>query len=232
MPIIRDIELTLTVAQTLRRQCLGKQNAKFQPGMQAKLQGLLDNVHKDHLLEPAIIYELHPILNIISGRIYLSGGVSIRSSFIASHFPSAKELAVLVCTIGPGLEARVAEFFQQDAPLLGLFLDGIGNAALDLLSEKTCQIINKESLLRGYQSSSPLSPGMPGLSILEQKKLLKLIPANEIGVKLTAGGTMVPRKSLSMIICIGYDMAQWTKDELCGRCPLRKTCQYKVQAAS
>ena len=232
MPIIRNIELTLTVAQTLHRQGLEKRNSKLQPGTEAKLQELLNTVYNDHLLKPAIIYELHPVLNIAKDRIYISENSSIRSSFITSHFPSAKELAIAVCTIGPRLEARAAQFFQNGVPLSGLYLDGIGNTALDLLSEKTCQIIQQEASSWDYQSSSPLSPGMPGLSIFEQKKLFQLIPANEIGVKLTSGGVMSPRKSLSMIMCIGYDMTRWTKAELCGRCPLKKTCNYRVHAAS
>jgi len=41
-----------------------------------------------------------------------------------------------------------------------------------------------EASSRGYQSSNPLNPGMPGFPISEQWQMLELVPAEEIGVSL------------------------------------------------
>jgi len=89
-------------------------------------------------------------------------------------------------------------------------------------------LITAEASSRGYQASSPISPGMPGLSITEQWQLLKMVPAQKIGVSLTSSGTMVPRKSASMVIGIGPQMKTWTRAEVCGRCSLAKTCPYRI----
>jgi len=88
--------------------------------------------------------------------------------------------------------------------------------------------VRREALSRGYQASSPLSPGMPGFSISEQWQLFKLVPAEEIGVSLNPSGMMVPRKSTSMVIGVGMKMPTWTQAEVCDRCSLKRTCPYKV----
>ncbi len=233
MPIHKDIELSLTAAQTIRRQGFGKQNVNTQPSILNKLQELLDTIYRNHLLEPAIIYELFPVISQFNDQLSLKrSNISIHSPYIASQFPSIREIAVAVCTIGTKLEQWVAQLFREDTPLNGLYVDGIGNAALDILSEKVCHLVHDEAASRGYQSSSPLSPGMPGLSISEQVKLFELVSADKIGIKLTPAGVMAPRKSLSMIICIGNEIKQWAKSEMCRRCPLKQSCHYKIEETS
>jgi hypothetical protein len=109
-----------------------------------------------------------------------------------------------------------------------MILDGIGSAAVDSLVPEVLRIIVSEVSPRGYEISSPVNPGMPGFPLTEQWNLLGLVNANEIGVRLTASGVLVPRKSVSMVIGIGPKMIRWTQAEVCARCSLRKTCHYKV----
>jgi hypothetical protein len=68
------------------------------------------------------------------------------------------------------------------------------------------------------------------LPLTEQWNLFGLVNTQEIGVSLTSSGIMVPRKSVSMVIGIGPQMATWTQVEVCARCSLRKTCPYRIQA--
>ncbi len=227
MPIVRNIKLTLDMKQVLRRQGMMR-NSKPQPQIMSILHELLDNVNKWHLLQPSVAYKIHTITDMNQDRIYLSGNKLLIGSFIPSILPSAKELAALVCTIGPKLEEKAAQLFHQNEQLRGLLLDGIGSAAVDSLAEEACQIIDRNALSRGYQASSPISPGMPGLSISEQQHLFELVPAEEIGVHLTSAQVMVPRKSISMVIGIGQEMVTWTKAEVCKRCKLKTNCRYKV----
>ena len=166
------------------------------------------------------------------GRAYLSENKSLLSPFLISTLPSAKELAVIVCTIGPKLEEKAAQFFRHDEPLRALLLDGIGSAAVDSLSEEACRILAQKAATRGYQTSSPISPGMFGLPISEQQHLFELLPAEEIGVCLTSAQIMVPCKSVSMVIGIGPKMATWTKAEVCRHCKLKKNCRHKVHASA
>ena len=144
------------------------------------------------------------------------------------------EPAVLVCTIGGKLEEKVVDYFDKSKPLPGLLLDGIGSASTDALTQEVCRLTRHGASLRGYQTSSPLSPGGPGgpggpgFPPSEQWQLFKLVPAEEIGVRLTSTGFMVSRKSTSMVIGIGPQMTTWTEAEACARCNLSKTCRYRI----
>ena len=161
-------------------------------------------------------------------QLSLKGKGVVHGPLLPSLLPEAKELAAVVCTIGPKLEKQVANYFNRDEPLRGLLLDGIGSAAVDSLTEEVCKFMTAEASSRGYQASSPISPGMPGLPITEQWQLLKMVPAEKIGVSLTSSGTMVPRKSASMVIGIGPQMKTWTRAEVCGHCSLGESCAYRI----
>jgi hypothetical protein len=110
----------------------------------------------------------------------------------------------------------------------GTILDGIGSAAVDKLVSEVLRLIATEVSSRGYEISSPVNPGMPGFPLTEQWNMLELVKADEIGVRLTASGVLVPRKSTSMVIGIGPQMRRWTQAEVCARCTLRETCHYKL----
>jgi hypothetical protein len=181
-------------------------------------------------LEPAIAYEIHSITEMRHDQLCLEGNAALHSPLLPSVLREAKELVVVVCTIGPRLEEEVTECFNKKEPLRGLLLDGIGSAAVDSLTQEVCKLMMREASSRGYQASSPLSPGMPGFPITEQWQMLNLVPAGEIGVSLTPIGMMMPRKSISMVIGMGSEMPTWTQAEVCARCNLRKTCPYKIHA--
>jgi hypothetical protein len=227
MPVIRDIPLSLKAREVLRRQGLGG-GAKVRPEIKLLIRDLLASLEKARLLEPAVAYEYYTVSSMNGSQISLEGDKAIHGPLLPAIFPEAKELAVLLCTIGPRLEKQVTDYFNQSEPLRGTLLDGIGSAAVDSLTEEVCKFIAGEASSRGYEASSPISPGMPGLPITEQWQLLKLVPAGEIGVSLTSSGIMVPRKSTSMVMGIGPHMTRWTQAEVCARCSLRETCHYKV----
>jgi len=229
MPVIRDIPLSLKTGEVLRREGFRGQ-AKVRPEIKSLILELLTSVKEAHLLETAVAYEIYSIIGMSHGQLSLKGNVVLTGSLLPSLLPEAKELAVVVCTIGPKLEKQVTEYTDRGEPLRGLLLDGIGSAAVDSLTREVCKFMMGEASSRGYEASSPISPGMPGLPITEQWQLLKMVPAREIGVGLTSSGIMVPRKSASMVMGIGPQMKRWTRAEVCAQCNLRKACPYRIVA--
>ena len=227
MPVVDNIPLTTSMEQVLRRQ--GIQDClKLQPHLMVLLRELLSTVNE--LLEPAIAYDSYSITDVRHDRLRLEDGTVLCGSLLPSLLAQARELAAVVCTIGPHLEEKVASYFGENEPLRGLVLDGIGSAAVDRLTQEACQLINREALSCGYKASSPLSPGMTGWPISEQWHLFRLVPAEQIGVHLTSSAMMVPRKSISMVIGIGPAMPTWKQAEVCDRCGLKETCPHKVHA--
>jgi hypothetical protein len=217
VPVIRDVPLSLKTGEVVRREGF-RGDSTIRPEIKSLIRELLATVKKAHLLESAIACEIYTITEL--GE----------QPLLPSVLPTAEELAVAVCTIGPGLENQASEYFKQGEPLRGMLLDGIGSAAVDSLTEEVCKFIAGEASSRGYEASSPISPGMPGLPLTEQWQLLSMVPAQDIGVSLTPTGMMVPRKSASMVIGMGPQMAKWTRAEVCARCHLKKTCPHRISA--
>lgn len=229
MPVILDIQLNLETDNLMRRQGI-REPARVRAEMKRLNGEMLAMVDSDHLLETAIAYEIHPVTEARDKRLYLEGDVALNGAKLVSVLGEAKELAVIISTIGPKLEERATEYFRQGEPLRGFLLDGIGSAAVDALYQEICILMMREASARGYQASSRLSPGSPGFPISEQWNLFKLAPGGEIGVSLNASGMMLPQKSTSMVMGLGPNMATWTQAESCARCQLNKTCLHKVAA--
>lgn len=229
MPVIRDIPLDLKIGEVLRRQGF-RGHSKIRPEIKRLISELIASVKKARLLEPAAAYEYYKVTGMSPSQISLEGDKAIQGSLIHTTFPEAKELAIVVCTIGSKLEKQVTDYSKSGETLRGMILDGIGSAAVDMLAPEVCRIIASEASSHGHHTSSPVSPGWPGLPLTEQWNLFELVNTQEIGVSLTASGIMIPRKSVSMVIGIGPRMATWTRADVCTRCSLRKTCLYRIQA--
>jgi hypothetical protein len=227
MPLIHDIRLSLKTGEVLRRQGF-KRGGKVRPEIRLLIRELLASVKKAGLLEPAIAYEHYEVRSTNGSQISLEGGKAVRGPLLPAIFPEAKELAVILITIGPKLERQVTDYSKEGAALQGMTLDGIGSAAVDRLVAEALRLIATEVSSRGYEISSPVNPGMPGFPLTEQWDLLGLVNADEIGVRLTVSGVLVPRKSTSMVIGIGPKMTRWTQAEVCARCSLKESCHYKV----
>jgi hypothetical protein len=227
MPVIHDIPLRLNIEQLLRRQGLGG-GAKVRRETKDLILELLASVRKMQLLQPAAAYEYYPVTGMNGDRVWLEGGGAIHGPLIPAMLPEAKELAVLLCTIGPGLEKQVTEYSGSGQVMKGMILDGIGSAAVDMLISQVVMSMASDVSPRGYEMSSQVCPGMPGFPLSEQWNLLRLVDADEIGVSVIGSGVLVPRKSSCMVVGIGPEMPRWTQAEVCARCSLRETCHYKV----
>lgn len=229
MPVIRDIPLSLKTKEVLRRAGI-KEHSKLRSKAETSICELLASGDEARLLEPAIAYEIYLITKVGKRQVSLEDNISLHCSLIHSVFPQAKELAAVVCTIGPELEEKVTDHFDRNESWQGMLLDAIGSVAVDSLAREAYGVIRRDASLRGHQAGSPLSPGSPGFPISEQWQMLNLVPAEEIGVSLASTAIMIPRKSVSMVIGIGPQMTTWTQAEVCARCSLSKTCPYRVQA--
>jgi hypothetical protein len=228
MPVVRDIPLKLKTGEVLRRQGLGGK-ARVRPEIDSLIKELLASLESNHLLEPAAAYECYPVTDMSGGQIALEGDKAVHGPMLPALFPKAKELAVIIVTIGPKLEKQASDYTKNGQALRGMLLDGMGSAAVDRLVPEVLKPIAAEVASRDYEVSSPVNPGMPGFPMTEQRNLLELAQANKIGVSLTQSGILVPRKSVSMVVGIGPRMTRWTQAEVCARCDLRETCPYKIE---
>lgn len=227
MPVRCHIPLKLEVGLVLRRLESGPRE-RLRPEFMTLVKELLAFVEECHLLKPAMAYRLLPFEDVFPDASRLKEIKKLRGSLASLVLPAARELALVVATIGLALEEKVSEYASRKAILKALILDGIGSAALDTLTLEALHIISGNIAPRDFKASSPLSPGMPGIPLSDQRHLFDLVPVEEIGVRLNASQLMIPQKSVSMIIGLGPDMPTWTLAEVCARCSLKNTCRHMI----
>ncbi len=220
MEYLDEFQLSLTVDDVLRGQGGDPQvirNRKpmlIQTAKRAHLEGL-------SLLHPVALIHKVNVHSHLHNRIRLEGGVSLTGPLVTAHLAGAQYVVAVVCTIGSELEKTVFHLLNTD-PLYALALDGLGNAAVELLAQQVCANIAVQEFM---QVSTPLSPGNPEWPVeVGQPQIFSLLDPARAGISLTSGGMMLPKKSMSFIVGLGLEMSQ---ANLCDVCSLKETCRYQ-----
>lgn len=155
-------------------------------------------------------------------QVLLEGGKRLTGALVARYLAGAEQVAAVVCTIGPDLERLAA---AQENLLLTLALDGLGNAAVEAVSQQVCARLGERAQAQGLEAGAPLSPGDPEWPVeVGQPQIFSLLGSNPAGVRLTEGGMMVPKKTISFVVGIGRQMAQ---ADLCELCSMKDRCRYR-----
>jgi hypothetical protein len=155
-------------------------------------------------------------------RLLLENDATLTGPLVSRYLAGAERIAAVVCTIGPGLEKLASE--QEDV-LLGLAMDGLGNAAIEAVGQQVCARLAQHAQAQGLETSAPLGPGEPDWSVgVGQPQLFGLFDPAPPGVRLAESGMMHPRKSVSFVVGIGQHMEQV---DLCELCSLKERCHYR-----
>ena len=206
MPVIRNLPVSLDMSKVLQRQGF-KDSSRIRPEMRAMVTELLAEAEGDRLIEPAVTYETYAVTGMGPEQLTLEGNVAINGTLLPSRLPDAKQLVIMVSTIGPKLEVRVRDYSKNGGALRGMLLDGIGSAAADSVAHTAHSMISGEVSSIGSELGKMLSPGMAGFPLTEQSTIMGLAKASQIGVELTSSGLMVPRKSTSRVMGISPRVA-------------------------
>jgi hypothetical protein len=159
------------------------------------------------LIQPQYSCVIREIESVDGSRISLSGTNTVFSSNIIARrilFKCSKA-AIFVTTIGPTLEQRVSQLMDDGEILKGAALDAVGTEAVE---EVACWLegsVKETAAASGADVSLRYSPGYCDWDIKEQKVLFSALDGDLHGVQLTEDCLMMPRKSISGIIGIGFD---------------------------
>jgi hypothetical protein len=162
---------------------------------QALVEGL-------QLIRPVATYRILPVDNMSAENFTLAGNVWQVSPFVTQHLAGAQQIALLVCTLGLGLETRIAALMQEN-PAYTFTLDSFGSVAATSLRVAVCDELKVESSDLGLFTSSPVIPGMNNWPVdVGQPLIFATLDTSKIGVSLNESAQMIPRKSISMLVGI------------------------------
>ena len=198
MTVITDLHLSLSTDDILRGQGLNselihvRKPALLAAAKRAYSRGL-------SLIHPKALTREIAVLARRHDRILLKDGLSLSSPVVMRHLGGALRVVAAICTIGQELEESVTNLLESD-PQLALALDGLGNAAVEMLAQQVCADIGKKLQDRGLKVSTPLSPGSLEWPVeIGQPQIFSLLEPARVGIKLTTGGMMIPKKSISFV---------------------------------
>lgn len=223
MQIWRDFKLSLNVEDVLYGEGAnpastgGRRPAIVAAAERALAEGL-------KLVNPVALVREIKVLEQRHERLLLDGGNVLSGPLVTRHLGGAVRVAAVLCTLGPELEAQTARMFAEE-PLYAMALDGLGNAAVEMVGQQVCERIGERVKAEGLQASTPLSPGSPEWPVEDgQPQVLALVETEAAGVQMSSSGMMIPQKSISFVVGIGADMSQ---AEPCELCSLKEICRYR-----
>jgi hypothetical protein len=174
--------------------------------------------------------------------VYLSGpegDKGCRPSTVLSLGPKAdllapaKRVLVSVLTIGPTLEARVQELQASRETLIAYLLDSAGVVALGEVGEAIRCLAEETAAGLGWGVGPALSPGsLVGWPLQGQRPLCRLLPLEQIGVRLNAHCVLEPHKSVSVLIGLGPEYESGHVGSVCKFCALKDTCWRRKETVS
>lgn len=223
MTLLTNWQLELTTDDILRGQGADPGILRRRrPGLVAAAAAAL--AEGVSLLEPAAEVHQLPVRSHRHAHLELGRG-RLSGARVVQHLAGAERVAVVVCTIGPQLEAHVSGQFDRQ-PLLAMALDGLGNAAVEQLAQQVCSQLAAQAEAQGLTCSTPLSPGDAGWPVeVGQAQVFGLLEQQApAGIRLTESGMMLPRKSISFVVGIGPQMA---RTKICELCDLKDRCRYR-----
>ena len=181
------------------------------------------------LLDPRVAFKRLAVRSVRPGRVLLEDGGELTGPLVATRLACAAEVVVAVATIGDRLETRVCRMFGRDLPY-ALALDGLGSAAVEALVASARRHFRQPPGSRGTGVTIPLCPGMEGWPLAAgQAEIFRLLDAEAIGVRVSAAGQMLPRKSISLVVGIGLQARQDGRP--CDHCGLRARCRHREDRA-
>ena len=216
---MKDIAIKLTVKDVLNGQGVDPNRASDR--LKETAAGVLEEAHS--LLKPAGLYLSVPVIDFTHKTINFAGG-SFEGSLVAKAFAGADHLYLAVCTIGEALENRVQELMAEN-PVRALALDGAGVAAVSKTSQAIEDVISAEAFKLNTDLGMRAQPGQEGWPIEQQSVLFSVLPAAEIGVRLTPSCLMIPRKSVSLVVGRGTKMKSAVSP--CDFCSKRHRCEWR-----
>lgn len=178
------------------------------------------------LAKPRIASVRKEIARFHATSIELKGGMILSSKELASHMKGARDLCVFLVTIGKDLEDAASSYMKDGDHLTGYLLDRIGSFAVESLAKNAEEELRRALSPEELSVSMRFSPGYCDWHIEEQFKLAQILNFEEIGVTLTKGCMMIPKKSISAVAGIGPKKLFAKIKSPCALCNM-KFCDYR-----
>lgn len=189
----------------------------------AELQAASDIVLESS--EARVVSRVLPIKIEAGGVCLQSTGLCLGGRSIAALLHNCHSCVIFCATIGNAIEALLSRWQIKDLSFAAM-LDACASSAAESLCEAVSDELHNEYSVQGQYLTDRFSPGYGDLPIFVQKDFCAVLDtARKIGVCVSEGGIMIPRKSVTAIIGISK-YPQRHIGEGCKGCRLLSGCKF------
>ena len=175
---------------------------------------------------PRALWRLFDLLpdGTLAGTDYRPGGQDIRD-----HLRGCDQVVLMAATLGAEAEALIRRAQKRDMAD-AVILDAVGSAAIENVCDNLCADLAETLSPRCL--TERFSPGYGDLPLSEQETIFRILELERrIGVSLTAGGLMIPQKSVTAFIgAAGEPQAQRPRG--CESCARFQDCAFRKERKS
>ena len=137
-----------------------------------------------------------------------------------------REAVLLAATLGAESERLLLRMQAKDAAQ-ALLLDAVLSAAIEAVLDAREEALRGELAVQGRYLTDRFSPGYGDMPLAQMREICEVLGAQRaIGLTVSAGGVMIPRKSVTAILGIS-DVPVARRPAGCEGCAARETCALR-----
>lgn len=200
---IKDFEIEIDKDKVCRS--LGYGNGR---GSSSSISSLIDEEIEEAygFIQPSCSYRIMDIRRVRRPRVTLENGTTttITSEVLSWVLYPCQQAVIFVASIGQGLEDRVSQLMKDGHMVKATLLDAVGSEAAEKTACHLQERVREFATLGGADITLRYSPGYCDWDITQQSILFEAMDSAPTGVSLSEECVMVPRKSVSGIIGLGW----------------------------
>lgn len=222
MAVFKEVKLNFKWDETMLR--LGRDPSKWIK-THDQMQ-IMEDVSKEMegLLHPGIAFKGYGVEGASQEGLRLTTGHLLESPVVTTLFSKAKEIVLMIYTIGSSVEGRVKEYSQRGMIAESFYLDMLGSLAVTELGRLAFEMVEKRGKDKNLKASFPLNPGTSHWPPSGQKIVLELSGGKEIGVTISESFLLLPTKTISMAIALGENVLTPEEGSSCHYCDNPDLC--------
>ena len=199
---------------------LGWRGTPVEPELMRTLQTLCRETAA--ALEPRAIVRRFPLRD----GIFDGTGFCPRGRDVRALLAPCREGVLLAATLGAESEQLLLRMQAKDAAQ-ALLLDAVLSAAIEAVLDAREEALRGELAAQGRYLTDRFSPGYGDMPLAQMREICEVLGAQRaIGLTVSAGGVMIPRKSVTAILGIS-DVPVARRPAGCEGCAARETCALR-----
>jgi len=173
--------------------------------LSTRIASLIDEYVENayYLIEPSYSCVIRDINLVQDSHVVIEGEIVFESKVIAPLLEQCEKAAVFLVTIGEHLEEMAHRLAEDGLIVQATVLDAIGSVAAEGVADYVQGKIKETANNQGLVISQRFSPGYCDWDISQQRTVFWAVSGDSMGIHLTDGYLMIPRKSISGVIGIG-----------------------------